>query len=43
MLTGYRCILLSHVESRDIFERGLSDVNDAGKPKDLCGHIQYLQ
>jgi hypothetical protein len=25
MVTG--CILLSHVESRDIVERGLSDVN----------------
>jgi hypothetical protein len=37
------CILLSHVESRDIVERGLSDVNDAGTTKDLCRHIQYLQ
>ena len=42
ILTGYRYILFPHVESRDIVERGLSDVNDAGKPKDPCGAFIVL-
>jgi hypothetical protein len=31
------------VESQDIIDCDLRDVNDAGTIKDLCGHIQYLQ